>query len=139
MLAWAIAGMPVAWIAGMPVVGVLADLSWRAAWLVPALAGLAAVAIVRQRPPDRAPSPARGRLGAWRDPAVARFAVGELLANAAWASVLTYSGALLLDSYDLAPTVVALGLGAMAAAMVPGTFLARRHASLVPSPRCWRP
>jgi len=61
--------------------------------------------------------------------AVARFTVGELLANAAWASVLTYSGALLLDSYDLAPAVVALGLGAMAAAMVPGTFLARRHAA----------
>ena len=129
VLAWAIAGMPVAWIAGMPVVGVLADLSWRAAWLVPTLAGLAAVAIIRQRPADRAASPARGRLGAWRDPVVARFAAGELLANAAWASVLTYSGALLLDSYDLAPAVVALGLGAMAAAMVPGTFLARRHAA----------
>jgi len=57
--------------------------------------------------------------------AVARFTVGELLANAAWASVLTYSGALLLDSYDLALTVAALGL----AAMVLGTFLARRHAA----------
>ena len=62
-------------------------------------------------------------------PAVARFAAGELLANAAWASVLTYAGALLLESYDLSPAVVALGLGAMAAAMVPGTFLARRHAA----------
>ena len=64
-------------------------------------------------------------MGAWREPAVARFAFGELLANAAWASVLTYSGALLLDSYDLALTVAALGL----AAMVLGTFLARRHAA----------
>jgi len=129
VLAWAIAGMPMAWIVGMPVVGALAGLSWRAAWLVPALAGLAAVAIVWQRPADRASSPAHGRLGTWREPAVARFAAGELLANAAWASVLTYSGALLLDSYALAPSVAAIGLGAMAAAMVPGTFLARRHAS----------
>ena len=129
VLAWAIAGMPVAWIAGMPVVGAVAGVSWRAAWLVPALAGLAAVVIVRQRPADRASSRARGRLGAWRDPEVARFAVGELLANAAWASVLTYSGALLLDSYHLPATVTALGLAAMAAAMVPGTFLARRHAA----------
>src|SRR5215218_408331 len=129
VLAWAIAGMPAAWIVGMPVVGAVADVSWRAAWLVPTLVALAAVGAVRRRPADRASSRARGRLGAWRDPAVARFAIGELLANAAWASVLTYAGALLLESYALTPAVVALGLGAMAAAMVPGTFLARRHAS----------
>jgi predicted MFS family arabinose efflux permease len=43
--------------------------------------------------------------------------------------VLTYGGALLLGSYDLSPAVVALGLGAMAAAMIPGTFTARRHAA----------
>jgi DHA1 family inner membrane transport protein len=129
VLAWAIAGMPAAWIAGMPVVGAVADVSWRAAWLVPTLVALAAVGAVRRRPADRASSRAHGRLGPWRDPAVARFAIGELLANAAWASVLTYAGALLLESYALTPAVVALGLGAMAAAMVPGTFLARRHAS----------
>lgn len=129
VLAWAIAGMPVAWIAGMPIVGAVAHVSWRAAWLVPTLAALMAAGVVRRRPADPASSRARGRLGAWRDPAVARFAAGELLANAAWASVLTYAGALLLESYGLSPAVVALGLGAMAAAMVPGTFLARRHAS----------
>jgi predicted MFS family arabinose efflux permease len=125
VLAWAIAGMPVAWIAGMPIVGALADVSWRAAFLVPALAGCVAVAVLRLRPADRA----QERTGAWRDRAVARFTIGELLANAAWASVLTYSGALLLESYDLAPAVAALGLGGMAAAMVPATFLARRHAA----------
>jgi predicted MFS family arabinose efflux permease len=129
VLAWAIAGMPVAWIAGMPVVGVAAHVSWRAAWLVPTVVALAALALVRRRPADPASSRARGRLGAWRDPRVARFTAGELLANAAWASVLTYAGALLLESYDLNPAVVALGLGAMAAAMVPGTFLARRYAA----------
>jgi DHA1 family inner membrane transport protein len=129
VLAWAIAGMPAAWIGGMPVVGALADVSWRFAWLVPTVAGLAALRLVRRRPPDRASSRSRGPVDAWREPAVARFAFGELLANAAWASVLTYSGALLLASYDLTPGVVALGLGAMAAAMLPGTFLARRHAA----------
>jgi predicted MFS family arabinose efflux permease len=129
VLAWAVAGMPAAWIMGMPLVGVVAHVSWRAAWLVPTLAALAALGIIRRRPADRASSHARGRLGAWRDPAVARFAAGELLANAAWASVLTYAGALLLESYDLTPAAAAFGLGAMAAAMVPGTFLARRHAA----------
>ena len=129
VLAWAIAGMPVAWIAGMPVVGLLSGVGWRAAWLVPAVCGLAALALIRLRPPDRASRRTDDSLGAWRRPDVARFATGELLANAAWASVLTYSGALLLGSYDLSPAVVAFGLGAMAAAMVPGTFTARRQAA----------
>jgi predicted MFS family arabinose efflux permease len=58
---------------------------------------------------------------------VARFTAGELLANAAWASVLTYSGALLHESYDVTPAVAALALGAVAVAMLPGTFSARRQ------------
>ena len=130
VLAWAIAGMPAAWITGMPVVGLVAGIDWRAAWLaVPAVVALATLAVVRLRPPD-APTRRTGEsVGAWRRPEVARFAGGELLANAAWASVLTYSGALLLGSYELSPAVVALGLGAMAAAMVPGTFTARRRAA----------
>jgi DHA1 family inner membrane transport protein len=134
VLAWAIAGMPAAWIAGMPVVGAVADSGWRTAWIaVPTAAALVALALVRLRPPD-APSRRSGAAAAaWRRPEVARFAAAELLANAAWASVLTYSGALLLESYGISPGVVALGLGLMATAMLPGTFTARRrtaHATL---------
>jgi predicted MFS family arabinose efflux permease len=125
VLAWAIAGMPAAWIAGMPIVGLVADVDWRVAWLaVPMLFALVALVLIRLRPPDP-PS----RRTDERRPGMARFAFGELLANGAWASVLTYSGTLLLDSYDLSPAVVALGLGAMAVAMIPGTFTARRHAA----------
>jgi MFS transporter, DHA1 family, inner membrane transport protein len=130
VLAWAIAGMPAAWIAGMPVVGAVANCGWRVAWVaVPAVAGLIALALLRLRPAD---APSRGRAGAvasWRRPDVARFAGGELLANAAWASVLTYSGALLLQSYSTSHAVVALGLGLVAAAMLPGTFTAGRRAA----------
>ena len=37
VLAWAIAGMPTAWIAGMPLIGAVGEHGWRAAWLaVPA-------------------------------------------------------------------------------------------------------
>ena len=121
VLAWAIAGMPTAWIVGMPVVAALNG--WRVAWLVlPGGAALVALALVRTQPPD-APS----HRDAQRRPALARFAVGELLANAAWAAVLTYSGALLLESYGVSPSTVALGLGLMATAMLPGTFTARRR------------
>ena len=78
VLAWAIAGMPAAWIAGMPVVGLVAGVDWRLAWLaVPALVALAALGLVRSRPAD-APSRRTGNtVAAWRRPDVARFAVGE--------------------------------------------------------------
>jgi MFS transporter, DHA1 family, inner membrane transport protein len=130
VLAWAIAGMPAAWIAGMPVVGAVADSGWRAAWIaVPTVAGLIALALVRMRPADAPSRRTGGAVAAWRRPEVARFAGGELLANAAWAGVLTYSGALLLESYSLSSAGAALGLGLMAAAMLPGTFTARRRAA----------
>src|SRR5215207_10213342 len=122
--------MPAAWILGMPVIGAVADSGWRPAWIaVPGAAGLLALALVRIRPPDAPSRRTGGAAGAWRRPEVARFAAGELLANAAWASVLTFSGALLLQSYAISQAVVALGLGLVAAAMLPGTFTARRRAA----------
>jgi DHA1 family inner membrane transport protein len=127
VLAWAIVGMPAAWIAGMPVIGAITDHGWRPAWLaVPAAAGVLAFVLVRLRPADPPTRRAAGAGAAWRRPEVRRFAGGELLANAAWAGVLTYSGALLLESYDLSAGLTALCLGAMAVAMLPGTFTARR-------------
>jgi predicted MFS family arabinose efflux permease len=130
VLAWAIVGMPAAWIAGMPVVGAVAALDWRAAWrAVPMVAALATLALLRLRPADSRSTRSGDAVGAWRRPEVARFAAGELLANAAWASVLTYAGALLVESYGISPAAVALGLGASAVAMLPGTFTARRHAA----------
>jgi predicted MFS family arabinose efflux permease len=129
VLAWAIVGMPTAWITGMPAVGAIADHGWRGPWLaVPAAAGLVTLALVRTRPKDAPSRGIPGAAAAWRRPEVARFAIGELLANAAWAGVLTYSGALLLESYGVSPGLTALCLGAMAVAMLPGTFVARRRA-----------
>jgi predicted MFS family arabinose efflux permease len=130
VLAWAIAGMPAAWIAGMPVIGTVADYGWRATWIaVPAAAALITLALVRMRPADAPSRRVGGSVASLRRPEVARFAGGELLANAAWAGVLTFSGALLLESYSISPAVAALGLGLMATAMLPGTFTARRRAA----------
>ena len=129
-LAWAISGMPAAWILGMPVVGAVASVDWRLAWLaVPAAAGLATLGLLRLRAPD-APSRRAPHAGAtWRRPEVARFATGELLAGAAWAGVLTYSGTLLIESYGVSAATVAAGLAVTAVAMIPGTFLGRRRAA----------
>jgi DHA1 family inner membrane transport protein len=129
-LAWAIAGMPVAWVVGMPLAGLAGTLGWRATWLiVPALAALVTLGLLRARPAD---APARRRGGAaapWRDARVARFTLGELLANAAWAGVLTYGGSLLIERDGSGAATVAVGLAITAAVMVPGTFLGRRRAA----------
>ena len=127
-LAWAIAGMPVAWIVGMPAAGAAATLGWRMSWLVPAAAALAVLGLLRLRCADPRTDRTGDATAAWRRPEVARFTAAELLANAAWASVLTYCGALLVESYGSSRETVALGLSAVAAAMVPGTFLGRRLA-----------
>jgi len=128
-LAWAIAGMPVAWVVGMPIAGLASSLSWRVSWLVvPAAAALVALALVRLRPADAPSRRTADATAAWRRPKVARFSTAELLANAAWASVLTYCGALLIESYGSSRATVAIGLGVVAAAMVPGTFVGRRSA-----------
>jgi DHA1 family inner membrane transport protein len=128
-LAWAIAGMPSAWVIGMPIAGAAASLGWRMAWIVVAGgAALAALALVSLRPADPPSQRTGDATAAWRRPEVARFAFAELLANAAWASVLTYSGALLIETYGASRTTVALGLSAVAAAMVPGTFVGRHSA-----------
>lgn len=130
VLAWTVAGMPAAWIAGMPVVGAVAEHSWRLAYVaLPAGTALIALALLRTRPPDTPSARTGAATAAWRRPDVARFTAGELLANAAWASVLTYCGALLLESYAISATGVAFGLALMATAMLPGTFSARRHAA----------
>jgi MFS transporter, DHA1 family, inner membrane transport protein len=125
-LAWTIAGMPVAWVLGMPLAGVAASVDWRVAWLaLPATSGLIALLLLQRVAPDR-PTVRRCGAGAWRRPEVARFTAGELLAMAAWAGVLTYAGALLIESYGAARGTVSAGLGLAAAAMVPGTFVGRR-------------
>lgn len=79
-------------------------------------------------PPDRR-TVRRCGSATWRRREVARFTAGELLANAAWAGVLTYSGSLLIESYGAARGTVSAGLAIAAAAMVPGTFVGRRGVS----------
>jgi MFS transporter, DHA1 family, inner membrane transport protein len=127
-LAWTIAGMPSAWVLGMPVVGAAAAIDWRLAFLaVPATAGLAALLLVRLS--HQADTPSVRGSAPWRRGSVMRFTAGELFANAAWAGVLTYAGTLLIEGYGAPGGVVSIGLAISAAAMVPGTFAARRSAA----------
>ena len=127
VLAWAIAGMPTAWIVGMPLVGLASASGWRAAWLaVPGAAALIVIILLQLRPRD-ASTQRTGRAAALRQPDVARFTAAELVASAAWAGVLTYSGALLIDTYGASRATVTLGLAFVAVAMLPGTFTGKRR------------
>ena len=129
VLSWTLIGQPGAWIIGMPVVGLVGGVSWRLAWVaVPFTASARALRAVRGRERDAGAEPARGT---WRllrrNPDVAGWALGELLAFSAWAGTLVFVGALLVESYETSPAAAGLLLGVAAVAYLPGNFLARRR------------
>ena len=127
VLALTLLGPPLAWIVGMPLVGILGEIDWRIAWLVVPV-GMALVAaglLLRQHatPPASARAGLRSVLGY---PGVARWTTGELFAFSGWAGALVYMGALLVESYDLSIAATGLALGFGALVYVPGNFLFRR-------------
>jgi predicted MFS family arabinose efflux permease len=127
VLALTLLGPPLAWIIGMPVVGLLGEIDWRLAWLVVpvSMAVVATLLLLRQR----ATPPAAARAGLRSVliyPGVARWSVGELFAFSGWAGALVYMGALLVESYDLSIAATGLALGFGALIYVPGNFLFRR-------------
>lgn len=128
VVAHAFAGPPTAWIVGMPVIGLVAGTDWRLAFLVlplPAavLAGLAAAA----RPGDGTlPEGAASLTRLLRGGEPRRWAIGELLANSAWAGMLVFSGALFTERYGTSPTATGLVLASVAVAYLAGNRQAGR-------------
>ena len=130
VLSRALLGPPASWIVGMPLIGMLASSSWRLAMGVPLAASAIALAVLAGRPadpPDAAHGGIRSLLG--RDHAVAGWAVGELLAYAAWGGTLTFVGALMIESYGASTGLVGSLLAVSAVAYFPGNLLARRRAA----------
>ena len=122
VLSHALIGQPAAWIVGMPLIGLVGEVSWRYGWIVlPLAAAIVAGILVAPRarsaatPTPRAP--ARVALG---DRAIACWLVSELLANAAWAGTLVYAGALFVDSHATSVTVTGVLLAVGASAYVAG-------------------
>lgn len=133
VLSLALLGQPASWIVGMPVIGALADSSWRLAMCVPIAAAAIALVALASRPADE---PGAAPAGAWsvlvRNRAVAGWAAGELLAYSAWGGTLTFAGALMIESYSPSPSLIGLLLAAAAVAYFPGNLLARRRAGESP-------
>jgi DHA1 family inner membrane transport protein len=127
VLALTLLGPPLAWIVGMPLVGLVGEISWRLAWIVvPVSMAVVAIALLLSR--SMTP-PARERAGlrlVLSQPGVKRWSIGELFAFSGWAGALVYVGALLVESYDLSIAATGLALGFGALVYVPGNFLFRR-------------
>ena len=120
-------GPPLSWVVGMPIVGLVGERSWRLAWVVVPLAISVVACLLLARRPSTPPAATRADLRAvLREPGVARWSAGELLAFSAWAGTLVFAGAFFVESYDLsiAATGVVLGFGALA--YLPGNLLFRR-------------
>ena len=128
LVAHAFAGPPSAWIVGMPIIGAVAEVDWRLAFLalpLPAavLAGVAAATRPSDRPIPGARVSLAGILGR-RD--ARRWAVGELAANSAWAGTLVFSGALFTERYGLSTATTGVLLALIAAAYLAGNQFAAR-------------
>ena len=127
VLALTLLGPPLAWIVGMPLVGLVGEISWRLAWIVvPVSMAIVAIGLLLSRSTT---PPARERAGlrlVLSQPGVKRWSIGELFAFSGWAGALVYVGALLVESYDLSIAATGLALGFGALVYVPGNFLFRR-------------
>jgi predicted MFS family arabinose efflux permease len=127
VLSIALLGPPLAWIVGMPIVGIVGERSWRLAWIVvPFLMALAAGVLLLQRP-STPPAKVRAALhSVLREPGVVRWSAGELLAFSGWAGTLVFAGALFIESYDLSIAATGFVLGFAALIYLPGNLLFRR-------------
>jgi predicted MFS family arabinose efflux permease len=128
----ALAGPPAAWIVGMPLIGLVAEVHWRLAFLVfPLPAALLALAAFGAGPAvaPPPPRPVSSLTALLRRPRVLGWAAGELLANAAWAGTLVFSGALLVEGHGTSPTLAGALLALIAVAYLAGNQWAQRLGS----------
>jgi predicted MFS family arabinose efflux permease len=127
VLAIALLGPPLAWIVGMPVIGVVGEVSWRLAWIAVPVSTAVLAGLLLVRAPSTPPAPARAGLRAVLTfPGVTRWSAGELLAFSGWAGALVFMGALFVESYGLSIAATGLVLGFGALVYVPGNLLFRR-------------
>lgn len=137
VLSWALLGNPAAWIVGMPAIGLVAAASWRYAWLAVPLVAATAAGVAAARGPRTATAAPRGSgiLDALADRDIARWALGELLANSAWIGLLVYVGALFTESYGISTARTGLALSLAALAFTAGNLTFRRYAGTDPRQR----
>ena len=112
-MGWVVGAQSLAWILGNPVIGVLAESSWRLSYAVPAVICLAALCVglgaaeggpVAARGEDR--SIRAGLAAVFSDDSARRWATAELVAYSAWTAELTYAGAFYIEEYGVSEAAV---------------------------------
>ena len=128
VVARALAGAPAAWIVGMPVIGLVAGVNWRLAFLAVPLpaAVLTGAVLLASRPERHGRRSDASLMRLLRQPGARRWAVGELLAMSSWAGMLVYSGALFIEVYGASKRMTGLLLAVVAVAYLSGNVLGGR-------------
>jgi predicted MFS family arabinose efflux permease len=131
------------WIAVSPAAGLLTDsISWRAAYLAPAVIALCGLLSIRRDPlstEDEVVSGQGRRTGSLREvaalPSARRWIIAELIYYTAWATFLTFSGAFFIEALGTSESAVgwilALGPAAFVLSATQSPALAKRF----PRPR----
>lgn len=131
-------GQPLAWVLGLPVIGLLADgFGWRWSFVgVPLLFSLIGVAFAAALPQARstqASTAVSGRFGAafrqiLSDRSATAWIGAELLAYIGWAGTLTFLGAFYIESFGLSAGAVSPLLALTGLGFVGGSLFAHRVA-----------
>jgi MFS transporter, DHA1 family, inner membrane transport protein len=129
VLARTLMGPALAWVVGMPLVGLVAETSWRLAFLVlPLVAalvvGFALLLCKREVLPEARPLVRLRDL--LQERTLRLWAIAELLVMSAWVGTLVYSGALFIETYGTSVAATGLILGVAAVAYLPGNYIASR-------------
>ena len=127
-MGYVVGAQSIAWIVGNPLIGLLEGaLSWRAGYLVPAIACAAAAGAALTAPRGALAGAGRARdsrgiRDVLADRSARSWTIAELVAYAAWAAELTYAGAFYIQTYGLEESTVGFLLGD------PAARVHRRHA-----------
>jgi predicted MFS family arabinose efflux permease len=138
--AWAmgyvVGAQSIAWIAGNPLIGALAESSWRLAYAVPATIAALALAAGLTAPRVRPTAPdedARAGLSAvFRDRSARRWTLAELVAYSAWTAELTYAGAFYIESYGTSEATVGVLLAVGSVVFLVGSLNTERLLARLP-------
>jgi MFS transporter, YNFM family, putative membrane transport protein len=136
-MGYVVGAQSIAWIAGNPLTGLLAEAgSWRLAYLVPATIAALALAGGLAAPAPAAPSSIGGGFtDVFRDRSARRWTVAELVAYSAWTAELTYSGVFYIQTYGVGESTVGLLLAVGSVVFLVTSLNTERLTSRYPRPR----
>ncbi len=130
-IGWVVALQSLAWIVGVPIVGLLAEISWHYGFLVPMFfclvaAGSALLFAPKLDPDLRAADERTGLLAALADRGGRRWTIGEMLAFAVWTGEITYIAAFYSEEFGLSEALIGILLPLGSAAFMAGSTTAAR-------------